>query len=212
MRVLVFGASGKTGREFVWRALDQDHDVTAFVRDPGKLGVTHPRLKTIQGNVGDAAAVAQAIAGQDVVVSALGVGKPLRHDQVVIDGVGHIVKAMESSGSQRLLYLSTIAVSFGRDAVGPMMRFAAKYPLRHEVGNHDIKERLIRPSAIDWTIVHAPMLTNGPWTGRYRAGETIEDKRFFPPMLSRADVAHAMVTELGAHAYPRKVMRLLPQA
>ena len=212
MQVLVFGASGRTGRELVWRALDHDHDVTAFVRDPAKLGVAHARLRTIQGDVGDASAVNRAIADHDIIVSALGVGKPLRHDQVVIDGVGHIVKAMESSGGKRLLYLSTIAVSYGRDAVGPMMRFAAKYPLRHEVGNHDVKERLIRPSAVDWTIVHAPMLTNGPWTGRYRVGEDIEEKQFFPPRLSRADVAHAMVAELGAHAFSRKAMRVLPQA
>ena len=34
MRVTVFGATGRTGREVVARALAEGMDVTAFVRDP----------------------------------------------------------------------------------------------------------------------------------------------------------------------------------
>jgi nucleoside-diphosphate-sugar epimerase len=34
MRLIVFGASGKTGREIVTQALERGHQVTAFVRRP----------------------------------------------------------------------------------------------------------------------------------------------------------------------------------
>ena len=160
MNILVFGASGKTGREIVARSLARGHQVTAFTRTPSKLDPPRENLRVITGDVADAAAIHAVIPNHEVVVSALGVGKPLRHDQVVVDGVGHIVRGMEESGVARLLYLSTIAVSFGRDAVGPLMRFAARFPLRNEVGDHDIKERVIRPSALDWTIV--PPLPRSP--------------------------------------------------
>jgi putative NADH-flavin reductase len=209
MNILVFGASGKTGREIVSRSLGRGHHVTAFTRDPAKLGQAHERLRTVTGDVADAAAIHAAIPGHDIVVSALGVGRPLRHDQIVIDGVGHILRGMEKAAVARFVYLSTIAVSFGRDAVGAMMRFAARYPLRNEVGDHDIKERLIRPSALDWTI-HAPALTMGPYTGRYRVGDEITALQFLPALLSRADVAEAMVQEIDAHQFPRKAMRVLP--
>ena len=37
MKLIVFGATGKTGRH-VWRnALDRGHDVTAFARSPHKI-------------------------------------------------------------------------------------------------------------------------------------------------------------------------------
>jgi putative NADH-flavin reductase len=33
MRVTVFGASGRTGRQVVEQGLDRGHEITAFVRD-----------------------------------------------------------------------------------------------------------------------------------------------------------------------------------
>ncbi|HET6463381.1 MAG TPA: NAD(P)H-binding protein, partial [Candidatus Krumholzibacteria bacterium] len=43
MRLLVFGGSGKTGREIVKQGLERGHDVTAFVRNPAKLSLSHER-------------------------------------------------------------------------------------------------------------------------------------------------------------------------
>jgi uncharacterized protein YbjT (DUF2867 family) len=39
MTILVFGASGMTGSEVAFQALQKGHKVTAFVRDPAKLKV-----------------------------------------------------------------------------------------------------------------------------------------------------------------------------
>lgn len=44
MNVLVFGASGATGREVVKHALDRGHSVSAFVRDPDKFEIEHANL------------------------------------------------------------------------------------------------------------------------------------------------------------------------
>ena len=38
MKLVVLGASGGTGREIIGQALDQGHEVTAFVRDPTEAG------------------------------------------------------------------------------------------------------------------------------------------------------------------------------
>ena len=207
MRLLLFGASGKTGREFIRQALERGYAVDAFVRRPASLP-TQPGLTVIQGNVADSSLVTAAMSGQDAVVSVLGVAEPLKHDPAVITGIENIVRAMEAKGLRRLLYLSFIGVRESRSAVGFVLRYIAPLPLRAEIADHEVKERLVRASALDWTIVRPPKLTAGPRTGRYRAGEAI--RTWAPvPTLSRADVVDFMLRELEHPGFLKGTPRLL---
>jgi putative NADH-flavin reductase len=73
VNVLVFGATGGTGRALVAQALQRGHVVTAFARDPAKVGIAHEKLHVAKGNILDYDAVKAAARNQDVAVSALGV-------------------------------------------------------------------------------------------------------------------------------------------
>ena len=209
MKLLVLGASGGTGKHVVMQALAHGHEVTAFVRDPSRLPLRDERLRIFEGNVADAARVAAAVRGQDVVVSTLGVGKPLRHDQDVIDGVRNVIASMKEHGVRRLIYLSTIGIGDGREAAGFMIRYVARIPLRQEFADHEIKEALIRDSGLEWTIVRAPKLTNGVLTGRYRSGTGLK-ARSPQAMMSRADVAQFLVAQIDDRSYIRSAPRVLP--
>ena len=209
MRLLIFGASGKTGSEIVRQALDKGHSVSAFVRDPSRLSVEHSSLRVLAGNVGEAAVIAEAVVGQDAVVSALGVGVPLKHDEDVIAGIRNIVRAMEDQAVFRFIYLSFIGVRESRHAAGFVLRYVAPLPLRHEIADHELKEEVVRGSRLDWTIVRPPKLTVGPRTGTYRSGENISTGKLLPT-LSRADVADFILQELADPRYVRKAPRLLP--
>ena len=72
MRVTVFGASGKIGSLVVDDLLTRGHGVTAYVRDPGKLNISHPNLITVVGELSDPDRIRQAVRGADAVISALG--------------------------------------------------------------------------------------------------------------------------------------------
>lgn len=48
--VIVFGASGATGRLVVESALRAGHTVTAFVRDPGRLTEAQSRARVVEGD------------------------------------------------------------------------------------------------------------------------------------------------------------------
>lgn len=208
MNLLVFGASGHTGREVVREALARGHRVSAFARNHTRNGPVDAAVRQIQGDVADAAAVAQAVRGHDAIVSTLGVGTPLKHDPKVIAGIGHILSAMQTAGVERLIYQSFIGVRESRHAVGFVLRYIAPLPLRNEIADHEEKEALVRASATDWTIVRPPTLTKGPRT-TYRAGEDLTT--WAPvPMLSRASVAHFILNELEQPQYRRKAVRLLP--
>jgi putative NADH-flavin reductase len=209
MRVLILGATGATGLEVVRQALAQELFVTAFVRNPARLTVGGPTLRVIQGDVADYAGVAGAVEGQDAVVSTLGVGRPLRSDPAVIEGVRHTLRAMEAHSVRRLVYLSFIGVRESRAAAGLLIRYVARHPLRHEIADHEAKEELIRASGCDWTIVRAPKLSNALPTGRYRHGDGIVATSVFP-VLPRADVAAFLLRQLSERTYVRQAPRVLP--
>jgi putative NADH-flavin reductase len=73
VNLLIFGATGGSGRALVEQALARGHVVTAFARNPSKVRTKHPNLRVAKGNVLDPASVEAAIRGQDAVLSALGV-------------------------------------------------------------------------------------------------------------------------------------------
>jgi len=61
MKVLIFGATGATGREVVKQALDCGHSVRAFVRNPDKFGIKHSDITLMVGDVTDQASVERAV-------------------------------------------------------------------------------------------------------------------------------------------------------
>ena len=75
MKILVLGASGRTGSLFTRKALEEGHTVTAYVRNPDKavalLGA-HQNLIIVPGALNDSEQLATISSGQDVMVSILG--------------------------------------------------------------------------------------------------------------------------------------------
>jgi putative NADH-flavin reductase len=78
VKVLIFGATGGTGRRLVQQALQQGHVVTAFARDPRKIHLAHDDLRVVRGDVLEPETVETAAAGQEAVLSALGIRLPVR--------------------------------------------------------------------------------------------------------------------------------------
>ncbi|UOQ55635.1 NAD(P)-dependent oxidoreductase [Hymenobacter cellulosivorans] len=207
MKLLIFGATGGTGRQLVLQALEAGHSVTAFVRTPAKLALSHPRLRTLQGDVLDYAAVLAALPGHEAVLSAL--GAPATHQAAVRSvGTRHILQAMEATGVQRFICLTTLGMGESRAA----LPFSYKYfivPLflRRAFADSEVQETYIRQSAVAWTIARPATLTNGSRTGAYRHG-------FSPTTsglkikISRADVADFMLGQLHDTRYLRQAASL----
>jgi putative NADH-flavin reductase len=209
LKVVLFGASGGTGREVVRQALAQGHAVTAFVRDPVKLAIEHSGLTVVKGDVADYAAVERAVRDQDAAIVALGASTLLKRDPTLVDGVRCIASTMQRTGVRRLVYLSFLGVRGGRSQLSFLGRtIVAPLLLRNVVADHEAKEAIVRQSGLDWTIVRPPRLTNGPPTAAYRSGEDIE-ARAIVPAISRADVAHFMLKQLTDDAYRHKAPGLM---
>src|SRR5205823_6693415 len=72
VNLLIFGATGGTGRELVEQALQNGHTVTAFARNPSNVRTTHPNLRVVKGDISNYELVEAALRGQDAALSALG--------------------------------------------------------------------------------------------------------------------------------------------
>lgn len=209
MKIILFGASGKTGLELTRQALERQHEVTAFIRPTSTFALQHERLQRATGQLDDVPALVNSIQGQDVVVSALGAAHPFTYDPVVVIGMGNILQAMKSAGVHRLIYLSPLAVKENRGEAGFFLHYIAPVLLRTEIRGHEDREALIKKSGLNWTLVRAPFLTLGPHTGQFKMGPDLQFHGFLPK-LSRADVADAMLQQLASNDPPCTKIRVLP--
>ncbi|SNY92626.1 Putative NADH-flavin reductase [Cohaesibacter sp. ES.047] len=195
MKVIIFGATGKVGRQLTAQALSEGHDVTAFVRkQSGDLG-EDPKLRHHLGDVLNPADVAAAIKDHDAVFVAL--GKPLRNkDRLRTRGTANIIAAMQQHGPRRLVCLSGYGAGesyaklprFYRWVIMPLV-------LNHVYADHEEQEKLVRASGLDWTLVRPSNLFDGPRTDSYRIDfDKVEKGMKFK--ISFKDVAHFMLGQL----------------
>ncbi len=191
MRVLVFGASGRTGRLVVKESLERGHQVLAFVRSSPKLDLSHPQLTVVSGDVTSAPDVDLAVQRSDAVVSTLGraSNSPLNVCSV---GVANMVGSMSKHGIRRLICLSDYGNGETRTR-GLYARFLWLL-IRAHLEDKEKMEETVRSSGLDWTIVRATILTDGAKTETYRVGPEI--KVGLVPKISRHDLADFIAKQL----------------
>ena len=203
MNLLVFGATGGTGRQTVIQALSQGHTVTAFVRGAHGFEGADTRLRIVTGDATrDAAVIARALEGQDAVVSALGRRKSLKSEHLIAQSMRLIAAAMERSQVRRLVVVSAFGVGATLNDAPFASRLVYRMLLKDLFADKEAGDSHVRRSPLEWTLVYPVHLTNGPITGRYRVGERLELRGI--PKVSRADVAHFILREIEERAFLRK--------
>jgi uncharacterized protein YbjT (DUF2867 family) len=185
MNLVVLGATGRTGHLVVEQALAAGHTVTALVRSPEKLAAGNSSLRVVTGEATDTSAVARAMEGADAVISTLG-----GSGSVIADSTPAIVAAARQTGVSRVVVLSSFAVE--RDRLNAVSRLLSGIVIGPVIKDHSAGEIVLRQGGLDWTIVYASLLTDGP------AGGSVEvlpesAKRRMSEKISRADVAAWMV-------------------
>ena len=165
-------------------------------------------LTVVRGDALDETAVAEAIAGADAVISALGPRGAKRPSSGLLAGAAfNTVGAMRQTGARRLICVSAAGAFIAGD---PNMSWLVKQVLPRVLAKQfaDVRrmEDVIRESGLDWTLVRATRLVNGPGTGRYRVSPD-----HAPPgggKISRADVAHYIAAALTGNGWLRSAPAL----
>lgn len=204
MKLLILGATGPTGQQLVKQALERGHDVTAFVRNPDKLGSAHIRLSVFKGDALVKHNLSAAVEGQDAVICALGVGKSFKSNDLMSRATDNLLPAMQEKNVNRLIFTSAIGVGDTRDKTTFLQRLLFGLLLGDIYADKEKAEQKVKQSELQWTIVCPVMLTNGKHSGKYFAGEEI--KMTGMPTVARADVAHFMLDELDNNQYVKKTV------
>jgi putative NADH-flavin reductase len=193
MRLTVLGATGSVGRELIAQTLAAGHEVTALVREQPPPGEIDDRVVLVFGDATNAADVKRAVDGSDAVVSALGHTKHSPHD-ILARAASNVIAAMDADGVDRIVVLSSPAVTDAADRPGLFYRAARvllRFAMPAVVRDHQELDRLIEDSDLAWTIIRGPLLfTDGPRTRHYHAGPI---GRQSGPRISRADLADFML-------------------
>ncbi len=211
MNIAIFGANGPTGRELTAQALAEGHTVTAITRHPEAFPLRDERLRVLRGDVYDLASVEQAVAGQDAVLSALGVPYSRKPITVYSQGVEHIMQAMRRHGVRRIVCVSSSATDpqvrlhdthggfVFETVLKPLIIFGMGKTLYADMWR---METDLRNSDLDWTIVRPSGLFETSTVTNYRVAESFIDGRF----TSRADLANCMLRQLTDDRFVRKAV------
>lgn len=199
MKVLIFGAAGRTGRHLTAMAAARGLQVLAAGRDPARLQALGAVDGTVALDLFNEAEVVQAVQrlAPDAIISTIGAGPT---ETRMVDEVGNnaIANAAAACGVRRVLQVSSLACGDSRAyaseriiaAIGPVL---------------DAKTRAedhLRALDLDWTIIRPGGLTEGEPTGN---GALYDDPRVHG-RISRADLAEMVLKCLGA---PGSIKRVL---
>ncbi|MGH3101627.1 MAG: NAD(P)-dependent oxidoreductase, partial [Thermoleophilia bacterium] len=201
MNVTVFGATGAIGSLTVNELLANGLTVTAYARNPDKIPAEWgDRVRVIIGELSDADVIDRAVAGADVVVSALGPSLDRKAaDMPLIEGTRNILDAMKRHGVPRNGTPSVLDPRERRTwqtrLVGFMGRTGLPRAYQELIGMTD----LIRNAGLNWTIIRFTAPKDKPKSGKLRVGFYGTNRIGFA--VSRADIAAFSAAQVDDDTY-----------
>jgi putative NADH-flavin reductase len=200
-RLAILGATGGIGGHLLNWAVDAGYPVHVLVRRPevvpGRPGVT-----VTGGDATDFAAVADVVASADAVLSALG-PRGAKTPGLLGTAASAVTQAMVKHGVHRLICVSAAGAFIREDPeANPLVKVILPRIFARPFADVREMERVVRASALDWTLVRPTRLVDGPGRGELR----IRDRYPAPGLtrIARADVAQFMIGALTEPGYIRQ--------
>jgi uncharacterized protein YbjT (DUF2867 family) len=213
MKILVLGATGRTGRLVIEEAIRRGHQISAIARKPEKL--KDYKIDITQGTPYDFETVERALAGCEAVINTLNISRKSDNPwarlvspvDLISKSAANALSAMKESGIKRFIALSTIgAGSSWKNSPAILKLIVSISNLKYAFRDHGRQEDILQNSSIDYTICRAPMLsieTNTNGTVAVKEGEKL------PKMvLSRNSASEFFIKIIEDKAHIREIIHL----
>ncbi len=192
MKIVLFGASGKTGRLFMDLALNDGHEVTAVVRNPASICFVHERLTVKTADVFNINSLKAVAKGHELAVSCLG-GDANRKSTLLSDMIANIVPALAESGVKEMFAVSSAGIH--DEMPGIVAKVFVNLFFKNAIADHKTAANCIMKSGLNYLLLRPLSLTQGDLTGKFRTSEDSVPKG--GKNISRADVAYFLVQAIG---------------
>ncbi|ACU60003.1 NAD(P)H-binding protein [Chitinophaga pinensis] len=209
-RVLIFGATGRTGLIATAYAIQQGYHVTVLVRNPEKITIQSDKLRIIKGSPANIEEVRMAMKNCRYVINLLSAlsqeesfsFKKIDAPHVLEKSIKNAILCMREYGIKRILSLSSIGVGDSYKYAPWFMRLIIKITNFSIVfADHNAQEQLLRESDLDWTIARPVALNNDQASGTLVVNY---NKRPRPFKMSRKQLAAFFINNLNTSDYIHK--------
>ncbi|MEM6815920.1 MAG: NAD(P)H-binding protein [Bacteroidota bacterium] len=203
MKILILGATGRTGRLIFAEALKQGYEVNCLVRQPKKIKNRHKRLKIFQGSPTEKSDLERAMENCTGVISALNISRKsdfpwskLRTPKTFLsDVMKNIISLSEQNKLERIVICSAWGVAETEKEIPFWFRWLIK---NSNIGaaykDHEKQETELKKSNLPWTFVRPTGLTN--FKNERTVIESYDNRPKPGFTISRKNVAEFMVNAL----------------
>lgn len=210
MKILLLGATGRTGKLLLSKALERGHQVNVIVRDKTKLAIQNQALEILEGDVTDRALLSEAINGCEAVVSVLNISRKsdfpwagLRTQENFLENMlQSLLTVMNEQGIRRIIVCSAWGVGDSRKEIPGWFKWIIDHSnVGKAYAQHEVQEAMLAKSSLDWTAIRPVGLTNSKKLKELRVSQSGEPKPGL--MISRKHTAKFMLDALEAGSYIR---------
>jgi putative NADH-flavin reductase len=205
--IALIGATGATGKEVIEFALKQGYMVRALARKPDLIR-PQQNLSVVAGDVTNDESLTKAFSDVDAVISCFGPINNFKAGNLMSAGTKNIIIACEKAGVKRLVFMSGILQSDGKE-LSLLNRLGQKLiRLFYSKIYNDkkIAENAIIYSNLNWTIIRSVGLNNSAPTGKFKAGASLNVSPF--TLLSHADCAACLVQAVREESWMKRIINV----
>jgi nucleoside-diphosphate-sugar epimerase len=208
MRILILGATGRTGKLVLEQSLQRRYTVNVLVRDKSKLLQHDEWLTAFEGSPEDKIALGTAMKGCEAIISALNISRvsdfpwsKLRSAKDFLSvTMKNIIELAPRHNIERIIFTSAWGVGETRKEIPGWFRWFIDHSnIRYPYEDHARQEVLLKSTSLHWTSVRAAGLTNSKKKKKIIVSFNNEPKPRLT--ISRGNVAGFMLDVLEKNLY-----------
>lgn len=169
MKVLILGATGRTGRHVLEQALELSWEVSILVRDTKKVVSKSSKLNIFEGSPIYKKDIQKAIKGCEVVIVVLNVSRKsdfpwaslVSPKNLISKSVENTLFCMQNNDIKRIVSISAAGVGNSVKEIPFWFRWLIQISnIKYAYQDHQKQEEILQENNIDWTVIRPVGLTN----------------------------------------------------
>jgi|SRR6218665_76322 len=211
MKILILGATGRTGGLIVEEAVKQGYDLNILVRDKSKAPFNSKSIMVYQGTPASQTDLRAAMEGCDLIISALGIArasdapwsKLISPSNFITESMKNVIAEAGQQNVKRVITVSAWGAGETQKDIPFWLRWLINYTkLRPVYAEHESQEKLLTNSNLNWTAVRPVALNDSQ-----KLKTLMVSLNNFPKpslQISRQSVAKFIVDIVKSDKYDRK--------